>query len=171
MSKRQEKKEVNLLPNTQPLQSAQSSNQNLPYHQGQQPVTMDPTILPSTSRKRNRVSGGNTGASSSGSGGGGGGGGGASTSSISHPNVSGGGGQRIGLAGSSNQGSFGNEAAESAMPSAQQPPVKKSRTNTPWTPAEEQRLKSMRDAQNSWAEIAKVRSQDKPKSSAWRLQS
>jgi hypothetical protein len=36
------------------------------------------------------------------------------------------------------------------------PPAKKSRTNTPWTPAEEQRLKIMRDAGNSWAEIAKV---------------
>lgn len=33
---------------------------------------------------------------------------------------------------------------------------KKSRTNTPWTPAEEQRLKTMRDAGNSWGEIAKV---------------
>jgi hypothetical protein len=38
------------------------------------------------------------------------------------------------------------------------PPAKKSRTNTPWTPAEEQRLKTMRDAGSSWAEIAKVRS-------------
>jgi hypothetical protein len=37
------------------------------------------------------------------------------------------------------------------------PPAKKSRTNTPWTPAEEQRLKTMRDAGNSWADIAKVR--------------
>ena len=36
------------------------------------------------------------------------------------------------------------------------PPAKKSRTNTPWTPAEEHRLKQMRDAGNSWAEIAKV---------------
>jgi len=36
------------------------------------------------------------------------------------------------------------------------PPVKKGRTNTPWTPAEEQRLKQMRDAGNSWSEIAKV---------------
>lgn len=35
-------------------------------------------------------------------------------------------------------------------------PVKKSRTNTPWTPAEELRLKQMRDAGQSWAEIAKV---------------
>ncbi|KAL5318644.1 hypothetical protein ACEPPN_013708 [Leptodophora sp. 'Broadleaf-Isolate-01'] len=35
------------------------------------------------------------------------------------------------------------------------PPAKKSRTNTPWTPAEEQRLKTMRDAGNSWADIAK----------------
>ncbi|KAI9730695.1 MAG: hypothetical protein M1834_005664 [Cirrosporium novae-zelandiae] len=36
------------------------------------------------------------------------------------------------------------------------PVAKKSRTNTPWTPAEEQRLKTMRDAGNSWSEIAKV---------------
>ncbi len=35
--------------------------------------------------------------------------------------------------------------------------AKKSRTNTPWTPAEEQRLKTMRDAGSSWSEIAKVR--------------
>ncbi|KAL9055038.1 MAG: hypothetical protein Q9162_003803 [Coniocarpon cinnabarinum] len=33
---------------------------------------------------------------------------------------------------------------------------KKSRTNTPWTPAEEQRLKTMRDAGQSWSEIAKT---------------
>ena len=33
---------------------------------------------------------------------------------------------------------------------------KKSRTNTPWTPMEEQRLKVMREAGNSWGEIAKV---------------
>ncbi|OAA78703.1 MYB DNA-binding domain protein [Akanthomyces lecanii RCEF 1005] len=37
-----------------------------------------------------------------------------------------------------------------------QPPAKKSRTNTPWTPGEELRLKQMRDAGNSWAEIAKT---------------
>ncbi|KAK4098881.1 hypothetical protein N658DRAFT_431043, partial [Parathielavia hyrcaniae] len=36
------------------------------------------------------------------------------------------------------------------------PPAKKSRTNTPWTPAEELRLKQMRDAGHSWAEIAKT---------------
>lgn len=40
--------------------------------------------------------------------------------------------------------------------SAQEPKVKKSRTNTPWTPAEELRLKQMRDTGNSWSEIAKV---------------
>jgi hypothetical protein len=40
---------------------------------------------------------------------------------------------------------------------AQEPKTKKSRTNTPWTPAEELRLKQMRDAGNSWSEIAKVR--------------
>ncbi|KAF2144036.1 uncharacterized protein K452DRAFT_195769, partial [Aplosporella prunicola CBS 121167] len=37
-----------------------------------------------------------------------------------------------------------------------QPPQKKGRTNTPWTAAEEQRLKIMRDAGNSWSEIAKT---------------
>lgn len=42
---------------------------------------------------------------------------------------------------------------------ANPPPTKKSRTNTPWSPAEELRLKQMRDAGNSWAEIAKVRDQ------------
>ncbi|KAF2737716.1 hypothetical protein EJ04DRAFT_95528 [Polyplosphaeria fusca] len=41
-------------------------------------------------------------------------------------------------------------------PSAQEPKAKKSRTNTPWTPAEEQRLKQMRDAGNTWSEIAKT---------------
>ncbi|KAL2752360.1 hypothetical protein ACRALDRAFT_2037176 [Sodiomyces alcalophilus JCM 7366] len=44
--------------------------------------------------------------------------------------------------------------ANSATP--QPPPPKKTRTNTPWTPAEELRLKHMRDAGNSWAEIAKT---------------
>ncbi|EFZ02851.1 Myb domain protein [Metarhizium robertsii] len=38
----------------------------------------------------------------------------------------------------------------------QPPPAKKSRTNTPWTPQEELRLKQMRDSGNSWAEIAKT---------------
>jgi hypothetical protein len=37
------------------------------------------------------------------------------------------------------------------------PPPKKGRTNTPWTPAEELRLKKMRDEGKSWSEIAKVR--------------
>ncbi|KAJ4322268.1 hypothetical protein N0V94_002498 [Neodidymelliopsis sp. IMI 364377] len=40
--------------------------------------------------------------------------------------------------------------------SAQEPKIKKSRTNTPWTPAEELRLKQMRDTGNSWSEIAKT---------------
>jgi hypothetical protein len=40
--------------------------------------------------------------------------------------------------------------------SAPEPKLKKSRTNTPWTPAEELRLKQMRDAGNTWSEIAKV---------------
>ncbi|KAI4126616.1 MAG: hypothetical protein LQ347_004917 [Umbilicaria vellea] len=36
------------------------------------------------------------------------------------------------------------------------PVAKKSRTNTPWSPAEEQRLKNMRDAGSSWSDIAKT---------------
>ncbi|KAE9374104.1 hypothetical protein N431DRAFT_556511 [Stipitochalara longipes BDJ] len=40
--------------------------------------------------------------------------------------------------------------------SAMGPPAKKSRTNTPWTPSEEQRLKTMREAGSTWAEIAKT---------------
>jgi photosystem II stability/assembly factor-like uncharacterized protein len=46
--------------------------------------------------------------------------------------------------------------ADQVDASAQEPKVKKSRTNTPWTPAEELRLKQMRDAGNSWSEIAKT---------------
>ncbi|MCJ1259842.1 hypothetical protein MMC24_007681, partial [Lignoscripta atroalba] len=49
-------------------------------------------------------------------------------------------------------GQEGETTAESTSPTA----VKKSRTNTPWSPAEEQRLKAMRDAGNSWSEIAKT---------------
>ncbi|EON67234.1 hypothetical protein W97_06487 [Coniosporium apollinis CBS 100218] len=44
--------------------------------------------------------------------------------------------------------------AELETPAA--PPAKKGRTNTPWTPAEEQRLKTMRDAGSTWSEIAKT---------------
>jgi hypothetical protein len=36
------------------------------------------------------------------------------------------------------------------------PPAKKSRTNKPWTAAEELRLKGMRDLGKSWSEIAKT---------------
>lgn len=39
---------------------------------------------------------------------------------------------------------------------AASPAPKRTRTNTPWTPQEEQRLKQMRDAGNSWSEIAKT---------------
>ena len=58
-----------------------------------------------------------------------------------------------GLGDLSGAGQEGEEAGEMSPP-VQAP--KKSRTNTPWTPAEEQRLKVMRDAGNSWGEIAKV---------------
>ncbi|CAO2649841.1 Nn.00g011330.m01.CDS01 [Neocucurbitaria sp. VM-36] len=46
--------------------------------------------------------------------------------------------------------------AADADAGAQEPRAKKSRTNTPWTPAEELRLKQMRDVGNSWSEIAKT---------------
>jgi len=36
------------------------------------------------------------------------------------------------------------------------PPAKKGRTNTPWTPEEEHRLKSMREEGKGWSEIAEV---------------
>ena len=49
------------------------------------------------------------------------------------------------------------DPAQSYESPATAPAPKKSRTNTPWSPAEEQRLKTMRDAGNSWGEIAKVR--------------
>jgi hypothetical protein len=58
-----------------------------------------------------------------------------------------------GLGDLSGVGQEGEEAGEMSPP-VQAP--KKSRTNTPWSPAEEQRLKVMRDAGNSWGEIAKV---------------
>ena len=58
-----------------------------------------------------------------------------------------------GLGDPSAPGQEGEEAAETS-PQIQAP--KKSRTNTPWTPSEEQRLKIMRDQGNSWGEIAKV---------------
>lgn len=59
-------------------------------------------------------------------------------------------------AGAEAHNSAASVQADQADASAQEPKVKKSRTNTPWTPAEELRLKQMRDAGNSWSEIAKV---------------
>jgi hypothetical protein len=44
----------------------------------------------------------------------------------------------------------------STEPDGVPPPPKKSRTNTPWTPEEEHRLKDMRDDGKTWAEIAKA---------------
>ena len=39
------------------------------------------------------------------------------------------------------------------------PAIKKSRTNTPWSPAEEAMLRQKRDQGQTWGEIAKVLSQ------------
>jgi len=52
-------------------------------------------------------------------------------------------------------GNVGDVMSQTADMTASRP-AKKGRTNTPWTPAEEQRLKVMRDAGNSWSEIAKT---------------
>lgn len=57
--------------------------------------------------------------------------------------------------GTTGLGGNGGAEAGNADP-VTSPPNKKSRTNTPWTPQEEQRLKQMRDAGNSWSEIAKT---------------
>lgn len=75
---------------------------------------------------------------------------------------------------SSNASAFGNQTGlmtgdldqtlggPSQQQQQQQQPMaspvmpKKGRTNTPWTPAEEQRLKTLRDAGSSWSEIAKT---------------
>ncbi|CAK7264712.1 hypothetical protein SEPCBS57363_001219 [Sporothrix epigloea] len=59
-------------------------------------------------------------------------------------------------AGSNSTGQPIKFAPPSEPGSAPTPPAKKSRTNTPWTPAEEHRLKQMRDAGSSWSEIAKT---------------
>lgn len=49
------------------------------------------------------------------------------------------------------------EAAETTnADGGDKPVVKKSRTNTPWTPEEEHRLKQLRDLGTSWSEIAKT---------------
>ncbi|KAL8900668.1 MAG: hypothetical protein Q9207_005585 [Kuettlingeria erythrocarpa] len=56
-------------------------------------------------------------------------------------------------------GAYATQPLQGEQP-AEAPPQgtapKKSRTNTPWSPAEEQRLKTMRDAGNTWNEIAKT---------------
>ena len=59
----------------------------------------------------------------------------------------------VGLGGPAGVGDQGEAFLGTSAPA---PAPKKSRTNTPWTPAEEQRLKVMRDAGSSWGEIAKV---------------
>ena len=53
--------------------------------------------------------------------------------------------------------SLGQQTESGNETATQVPAPKKSRTNTPWGPAEEHKLRVMRDAGNSWGEIAKVR--------------
>jgi hypothetical protein len=54
------------------------------------------------------------------------------------------------------QASAGAGASAATAAGGPAAPAKRPRTNTPWTAAEEQRLKAMRDAGNSWSEIAKT---------------
>ncbi|MCJ1442013.1 MAG: hypothetical protein MMC23_002505 [Stictis urceolatum] len=54
-----------------------------------------------------------------------------------------------------NAGPSAHDTSSTQSPGAI-PAPKKSRTNTPWTPAEEKRLKTMRDAGSTWSEIAKT---------------
>jgi len=63
-------------------------------------------------------------------------------------------------------GGLGDVMGAPAEPPPATQSQKKSRTNTPWSPAEEQRLKTMRDAGSSWSEIAKVGS-DHHRSRSW----
>ncbi|KAF2224774.1 hypothetical protein BDZ85DRAFT_84265 [Elsinoe ampelina] len=65
-------------------------------------------------------------------------------------------GSGLGITTLPSQGLEGDPHSASQVPETPAPPVKKGRTNTPWTPAEEQRLKQMREAGNSWSEIAKT---------------
>ncbi|KAA8913419.1 hypothetical protein FN846DRAFT_930001 [Sphaerosporella brunnea] len=53
-------------------------------------------------------------------------------------------------------GGGGTAPAGSVAAGGTATPAKRPRTNTPWTAAEEQRLKQMRDAGSSWSEIAKT---------------
>lgn len=61
-----------------------------------------------------------------------------------------------GIPGPSGVGSSGVDGLSQNIEPPPTPKPKKGRTNTPWTPAEEHRLKVMRDAGNSWSEIAKT---------------
>lgn len=60
-------------------------------------------------------------------------------------------------ASSSLAGGTESAAGPTTDPPVTAPTPKKGRTNTPWTPAEELRLKKSRDEGKSWSEIAKVR--------------
>ncbi|KAF2720842.1 hypothetical protein K431DRAFT_329363 [Polychaeton citri CBS 116435] len=79
------------------------------------------------------------------------------SSLLTDPNALGGQGiqNAHGLGGGQGLGSAGGLGgpSQAQLPN---PTPKKGRTNTPWTPAEEQRLKALRDAGSSWSEIAKT---------------
>ncbi len=71
--------------------------------------------------------------------------------------MSGGGMGSAGLSGDASVGS--GQAGEQAGGDPPTPIIKKSRTNTPWSPAEEAMLRQKRDQGQTWGEIAKVLAQ------------
>ncbi|GBF59588.1 hypothetical protein TMEN_821 [Trichophyton mentagrophytes] len=60
------------------------------------------------------------------------------------------------MAGSNATDQDGTTTSTAPAPAPEAGVKKKGRTNTPWTAEEEQRLKTMRDAGNTWSEIAKT---------------
>ncbi|EGE00197.1 hypothetical protein TESG_07516 [Trichophyton tonsurans CBS 112818] len=60
------------------------------------------------------------------------------------------------MAGSNATDQDGTTTSTAPAPASEAGVKKKGRTNTPWTAEEEQRLKTMRDAGNTWSEIAKT---------------
>jgi hypothetical protein len=111
-------------------------HQTLPHHQQQQQQQQQQQPSPTNSRKRRASElGGDVQPVSASS----------NASAFTNP---------TGLVAGSADMDLGLGASQVQLPS---PTVaKKGRTNTPWTPAEEQRLKTLREAGSSWSEIAKT---------------
>jgi hypothetical protein len=115
----------------------QTQHQHLPPQHGQPVPQQQPQTASPTNPRKRRVSelGGEGGLPGS-----------ASSNASAYTNPT-------GLVTGTGDVELGLGPSQTQLPS---PTVKKGRTNTPWTPAEEQRLKALRDAGSSWSEIAKT---------------